>query len=153
HPSAIASDPTGAFLYVTDVANAQVFGFAVGSGNLTPLAGSPYKTGNQPASIAIDATGKFAMVAESQDSTVSTYSMNNGALSRVSSSATGLQPVAVGIDPRLNKYVYTANFLGNNVSGFALNQDGSMLNTQFSPFTANANPTAVAAIPHNGSTK
>ena len=153
HPSAITSDPTGAFLYVTDIANAQVFGFAISSGNLTSLAGSPYKTGSQPASIAIDAAGKFAMIVESQDSTVSTYSINTGVLARVGSSATGLQPVAVGIDPRLNKYVYTANFLGNNVSGFALNQDGSMLNTQNSPFTANANPTAVAAIPHNGSTK
>ena len=153
HPSSVTSDPTGSFLYVTDSANAQVFGFAVISGNLTALAGSPYKTGNQPLSIAIDGAGKFAMIAESQDSTVSTYSINSGVLSRAASAATGLQPVAVGIDPRLNKYVFTANFLGNNVSGFALNTDGSLLNTQFSPFGANANPTAVAAIPHNGSTQ
>ncbi len=53
----------------------------------------------------------------------------------------------------MNKYIFTANFLGNNVSGFALNIDGSLFNTQFSPFSANANPTAVAAIPHNGSIK
>jgi len=57
----------------------------------------------------------------------------------------------VGIDPRMNKYIFTANFLGNNVSGFALNTDGSLFNTQYSPFAASANPTAVAAIPHNGS--
>jgi 6-phosphogluconolactonase len=53
----------------------------------------------------------------------------------------------------LNQYVYTANFLGNNVSGFQLNQStGSLLNSQFSPSASNANPTAVAAITH-GSTK
>jgi hypothetical protein len=56
----------------------------------------------------------------------------------------------VGIDPNMNHYIFTANFLGNNVSGFALQNSGSLLNTQYSPFTANANPTAVAAIPHNG---
>jgi hypothetical protein len=49
--------------------------------------------------------------------------------------------------------VFTANFLGNNVSGFQLNlSDGSLLNSQFSPSAASANPTAVAAITH-GSTK
>ena len=152
-PSAVASDPAGNYVYVTDFKSANILAYAVTSSGLSSVGGSPFPTGNQPASIAIDATGKFALVAESQDSSVSTYSINNGVLSRVDSSATGLQPVAVGIDPRMNKYVYTANFLGNNVSGFALNQDGSLLNTQFSPFTANANPTAVAAIPHNGSTK
>jgi hypothetical protein len=58
--------------------------------------------------------------------------------------------VAVGIDPSLNQYVFTANFLGNNVSGFQLNAtNGSLLNSQFSPFASNVNPTAVAAITHN----
>ena len=151
HPSSITTDPGGAYVYITDLASANIRAYAVSAGGLVPVSGSPFPTGNQPASIIVDSTGKFAVVAESQDSSVSTYAINNGALSQVGSFATGLQPVAVGIDPRLNKYVFTANFLGNNVSGFALNADGSLFNTQYSPFTANANPTAVAAIPHNGS--
>lgn len=151
HPSSVTSDSSGTNVYVTDSNSANILGYAVSSGGLTPLSGSPFPTGNRPAAIAIDATGKFAMVAESQDSSVATYSINSGVLTRVGSFATGEQPVAVGIDPRLNKYIFTANFLGNNVSGFALNTDGSLFNTQYSPFTANANPTAVAAIPHNGS--
>jgi len=150
HPSAVTSDPAGSYVYVTDFALANVRAYSVSAGGLA--SGGPFPAGNQPVSIAIDATGKFAMVAESQDSSVSTYAITNGALSRIGSFATGLQPVAVGIDPRLNRYIFTANFLGNNVSGFALDvNSGSLLNTQFSPFTANANPTAVAAIPHNGS--
>ena len=49
----------------------------------------------------------------------------------------------------MNQYLFTANFLGNTVSGFQLNAtDGTLLNSQNSPYTANANPTAVAAIPH-----
>jgi 6-phosphogluconolactonase len=154
HPSALTSDPTGTYVYVADFAAANILGYTVAASGLTPLSGSPFPTGNQPASIAIDATGKFAMVAESQDSSVSTYTINAGSLARIGSFATGVQPVAVGIDPSLNRYIYTANFLGNNVSGFALDvNSGSLLNTQFSPFTANVNPTAVAAIPHNGSKK
>jgi len=149
-PSAVTTDPSGTHVYVTDLASADVLGYSVSSGGLVPLSGSPFPSGNQPAAITIDANGQFAMVAESQDSSVATYSINNGMLTRIGSYATGSQPVAVGIDPRMNKYIFTANFLGNNLSGFALNSDGSLFNTQYSPFTSDANPTAVAAIPHNG---
>ena len=152
HPSWVTSDPSGAFVYVADLASANILGFTVGAGGLSAIAGSPFPAGNLPASITIDATGKFAAVVNSQDSNITTYAISGGVLSQVGTFATGIQPVAVGIDPRLNKYIFTANFLGNTVSGFALNSDGSLLNTQYSPFTANANPTAVAAIPHNGST-
>ena len=151
-PSSLASDPSGTYVYATDSATATILGYAIGASGLTPPSGNPFPTGNQPASIVIDATGKFAMVAEAQDSSVSTYAINGGALNRIASFATGVQPVAVGIDPNMNRYIYTANFLGNNVSGFALDSNsGSLVNTQFSPFAANANPTAVAAIPHKGS--
>ena len=154
HPSSITRDPTGTYVYVTDLANANILAFTVNSGTLNPLGGSPFPSGGQPTSMAIDATGKFAVVTNAQDSTVNTYSLSNGALTRAGTFSTGLQPVAVGIDPRMNQYVFTANFLGNTVSGFQLQMnDGTLLNTQFSPFTANAQPTSVAAIPHNGSTQ
>jgi len=151
HPSSITTDPAGTYVYVTDLGSSNILAYAVSGGGLATVSGSPFPSGNQPSSITIDATGKFAVVAASQDSSVLTYAISNGVLSRIGSFATGLQPVAVGIDPRLNKYIFTANFLGNNVSGFALDgTSGSLLNTQYSPFGANANPTAVAAIPHNG---
>lgn len=151
-PSAITSDKTGTYLYVTDGKQNVVYGYQVSGGALAPLSGSPYGTGAAPSAIVLDATGKYAMVANAQDSNVIVYSINSGGLSQLSTYATGSQPVAIGIDPSLNQYVYTANFLGNNVSGFQLNlTDGSLLNSQFSPSAANANPTAVAAITHNGS--
>jgi DNA-binding beta-propeller fold protein YncE len=151
HPSSITSDPAGANLYVTDSASGNILGFSVSSGALTPLGGSPFAAGGAPSSIVIDATGHFAVVANSQDSNVTTYSIAGGALTRIGTFATGLQPVAIGIDPSMNQYIYTANFLGNTVSGFRLDAtSGSLLNTQNSPFTSNAQPTAVAAIPHNG---
>jgi hypothetical protein len=62
--------------------------------------------------------------------------------------------MAIGIDPSSNHYVYTANYLGSNVSGFQLNSStGALLNTQNSPYNSNALPTAIAAIPHGSKTK
>ena len=56
HPSAIASDSSGAYLYVTDSAQNVAYGFQIASGGLTPLSGSPYATGSQPSAIVVDAT-------------------------------------------------------------------------------------------------
>jgi len=152
HPSAVTSDKSGAYLYVTDLNQNVVYGFLISGGALSPLGGSPYSTGSQPTAIVVDAASKFAMVTNGQDSNLSVYAINFGTLNKLGTYSTGTRPVAVGIDPSLNKYVYTANFLGNDVSGFQLDlNDGSLLNSQFSPSPSNANPTAVAAITHNGS--
>jgi DNA-binding beta-propeller fold protein YncE len=154
HPSAVASDASGAYLYVTDSTQNLVYGFQINGGALTALSGSPFATGGQPSAILLDAGAKYAFVANSQDSNLSVYSVTSGNLTRLGSYTTGTQPVAIGIDPSLNEYVYTANFLGSNVSGFQLNStDGSLLNSQFSPSASNANPTAVATITHGSAKK
>jgi 6-phosphogluconolactonase (cycloisomerase 2 family) len=154
HPSAITADPAGSNLYITDSTQSVIYGYQIAGGALTPLSGSPFPSGSAPSAVAVDASGKYAVVANAQDSNVTVYSINAGNLSRLGTYTTGTQPVAIGIDPNLNQYVFTANFLGNNVSGFQLNAtNGTLLNSQFSPFAANANPTAVAAITHNGSKK
>ena len=70
---------------------------------------------------------------------------------RTGTYATGLQPVAIGIDPSTNHFLYAVNFLDNTVYGFELSPTaGTLLDSQLSPFASNDNPTAVAAIPHNG---
>lgn len=151
-PSAITSDKTGTYLYMADRTQNVVYGYQISGGNLIPLSSSPYATGAAPSAVAVDATTKYAIVSNGQDSNVMVFSISSGVLSQLGTYTTGTQPVAVGIDPNLNQFVYTANFLGNNVSGFQLNlTDGSLLNSQFSPSAANVNPTAVAAITHNGS--
>jgi 6-phosphogluconolactonase (cycloisomerase 2 family) len=153
HPSAITVDPSGAYLYVTDLGGNNVRGYSIASGGtLAPLSGSPFPAGNQPEAIVVDANTKFAYVANSLDSTITGYTISSGSLKAIATFATDTQPVAIGIDPNLNEYLYTANFLGNSVSGFRIDSNsGSLLSSQFSPSRANANLTAVAAIPH-GST-
>ena len=149
HPSAIASDPTGSYVYVTDSINGNILGFAVHSGLLSALSGSPFPAGNQPSSIIVDSAYSYVYVTNFLDSTVTAYSISSGELTRIGSYATGLQPTAIGIDPSTKHFLYTANYLGNTVSGFELSPTaGTLLNSQFSPYSASTQPTAVAAIPH-----
>jgi 6-phosphogluconolactonase (cycloisomerase 2 family) len=151
-PSAIASDPTSTYVFVTDATNGIVVSYSVASGALTKISDTP--SGNQPSAIVTDPVYPYLYVANAEDSTVTAYSMSNGALTNLGNYATGLQPVAIGIDPSTNHFLFTANFLGNgnvgSVSGFVLSPTaGTLINSEDSPFTSNAQPTAVAAIPHN----
>jgi 6-phosphogluconolactonase (cycloisomerase 2 family) len=158
HPSAIASDSTSSYVYITDINNSDVLGYSVSSGALTPLTNGAggtnrFAAGDQPAAIVADPKYPYIYVANSLDSTVTAYSVNSGALTALGTYATGTQPVAIGIDPSTNHFLYSANYLGNGVngtvSGFELSPtDGTLLNSQNSPYTSNAQPTAVAAIPH-----
>jgi 6-phosphogluconolactonase len=157
HPSAIASDSTSAHVYATDIANGVALGYTVAaSGALVPMTSgtggtNKFATGGQPSAIVINPAYPYAYVANSLDSTVTAYSVNNGALTRIATYSTGSQPVAIGIDPSTARFLYTANFLGDTVSGWELSKtDGTLLISQFSPYGSDANPTAVAAIPHNG---
>lgn len=153
-PTAIAGTPSGAYVYVTDGAAGQVLGYAVQNGTLAPLTsgtggGNAFPAGNGPSAIAVDPEGSFMYVTNNVDATITLYSIGSGALTRVASYATGLQPVAVGFDVALNKYLYTINFLGNTVSGFEVNPtDGTLINTQGTPYATNPLPTALVAIPH-----
>ena len=152
-PCGIASDSSGGHVYVTDYAQGQVLGFSVASGALSPIAGSPFAAGNQPKAIAVDPTYPFAYVANLLDGTVSAYSIgSSGALSSLGATYdAGQQPVAIGIDPSTSHFVFTANFLGSNVSDFEMSTTaGTLINAQHSPYTTNAQPTAVVAVPNSG---
>jgi 6-phosphogluconolactonase len=151
-PSAIASESASAYVYVTDASSGTVRGYKVGSGgDLSALSGSPYPAGGQPSAIAVDPSYPFAYVTNYLDGTVTAYSISSGVLTRIGSYQTGVQPVAIGIDPSTNHFLYTVNFYDNNVSGFQLSRtDGTLLISQFSPYASNAQPTAAAAVPHNG---
>ena len=156
-PSAIASDAKSAFVYVTDSVRGNVLGYSVSAttgtaGALTALSGSPYPAGNDPTGVVVDPSYAYAYVSNSTDATVTAYSMSStGVLTRINSYATGLQPVAIGIDPSTNHFLFTVNFLDNTVSDFELSTTaGTLLDAQFSPFPTNAQPVAAAAIPHNG---
>lgn len=148
-PSAIASDPTSSYVYVTDSTNSIVVSYSAASGVLTKIEDTP--TGNQPSAVVVDPVYPYVYVANALDGTVSAYSTSSGALTNLGTYSVGDDPVAIGIDPSTEHFLFTANFLSNNVNGFELSTSaGTLIDSQFSPYTASTNPTAVAAIPHNG---
>ena len=155
-PSGMASDSSSTYLYVTDSANSKLLGYTIAtSGSLTSLSGSPYQAGGGPSSVTVDPTYSYVYVANAQDSSVTEYSMSNGVLTSIGTESTGLQPIAIGLDPSTNRFLYTVNFLGSSIngtiSGFELNTTtGSLLVSKDSPYKSDALPTAVAAIPHKG---
>jgi YVTN family beta-propeller protein len=157
-PSAIASEPTDRFVYVTDYASNQLIGYTIQSGTvLNFLINGPFRTGAEPSAITVDPRGKYIYVANSLDSTVSAFviDLSTGTPSSVvnvtgnANNSTDTQPVAILVDAALGRFVYTANHLGNSISGFRVNADtGTMTPTQSTPYPSGAKPTAVASVPH-----
>ena len=157
-PSAVTSDPTDRFVYVTDFASNQLIGFGIEGGSvLNFLINGPFRTGNEPQAVAIDPRGKYMYVANALDSSVSAYviDLSTGtpaaAVNPTGSpiNSTDTQPIAIAVDPALGRYVYTANYLGNSVSGFRLDPNaGNLSLAQATPYPTDAKPTAIAIVPH-----
>ncbi len=156
-PSALATDPTNRFVFVTDFSSSSLIGFEVESGDWLYAMNGLFKTGNDPSAITIDPRGLYIYLSNSLDSTVSAYSiaLPTGIPSTVvnstssSANATDTDPVAIIVDPSLGRFVYTANNQGDSISGFELNPNtGAITATQAAPYPTGANPTALIAIPH-----
>jgi 6-phosphogluconolactonase len=157
-PTGVAADPTNSYLYVTDFASNHLIGYGIYNNNvLNFLQNGPFKTGGQPSSISIDPRGKFIYVSNSLDSTVTAYVIDLGtgtpstAVNTTGSQTnnTDTQPVSVAIDPALGRFVYTANALGNSVSGFRLDPiAGTLKQTQATPYPTGNHPAALVLVPH-----
>jgi 6-phosphogluconolactonase (cycloisomerase 2 family) len=157
-PSALATDPVSRFIYVIDFASNELIGYTVlATDSLQFMLNGPFKTGNEPSSVVIDPRGIFIYLSNSLDETVSAYSISlptgtpsaDVSVTGTAATVTDTDPVSIIVDPALGRYVYTANYLGNSVSGFKLNpSDGTIAQTQATPYPTGANPTALIAVPH-----
>jgi len=157
-PSAVTTDPVNRWVYLTDYASNELIGYTVQSGDsLNFMFNGPFKTGNEPTALTVDPRGTYIYLTNSLDSSVSAYSiiLQTGTPTTVVNStasagnATDTQPVSILVDPSLGRFVYTANYLGNSVSGFRLNPETGALSTlQATPYPTGVNPTALAAVPH-----
>jgi 6-phosphogluconolactonase (cycloisomerase 2 family) len=150
-PVALTSDSNGQTLYVVDEASNQVDSFSIGSGGaLTALATTP--TGNQPTSLTL-ISGKYLYVTNSLDATINAYSANAGTLTKIGTYASDANPIAIIGDPRNLGFLYTVNYLNASLSGYKIDPtDGSLINTDHSPYFSTAQPTTISGIPHGGST-
>jgi 6-phosphogluconolactonase (cycloisomerase 2 family) len=172
-PSALVADPTNRFVYATDYASNELIGYSItdcttGSSTaltcpLSYLLNGPFRTGNEPVAVTIDPRGKFMYVANSLDASITAFTIDltsgtpTGAINPTGSSLnhTNTQPLAIAVDPALGRYVYTADFLGDSVTGFRLDPTaGTLTGTQSSPYPTNESgvnmiyPTSLVVVPH-----
>lgn len=157
-PSSLAIDPTGRFVYITDYASNTLIGYSVFSTDaLTLMIDGPYKTGNEPTAVLVDPRGLYVYVTNSLDNTVSAYAITlaTGAPTTVvnttgtATNNSDSSPVALTIEPSLGRFLFTANRLGDSVSGFRINPDNGALSiTEDTPYPTGIYPMAVVAVPH-----
>ena len=93
-PSRVATNPKGAFAYVTNNGSNTLSAYVINasSGALAPVTGSPFATGTGPGSVAINPTGAFAYVTNDGSNDVSAYTIGaNGALTPAAGSPFGAE--------------------------------------------------------------
>ena len=129
-PTALTAEPTNRFLYVTDYASNELIGYSVQAGSaLNFLVNGPFKTGNEPSAAVVDPRGLYIYVTNSlqidriglQHRAAHRHPSTIIAATGTAANSTDTQPVSIVVDPALGRYIYTANYLGNSVSGFMLN--------------------------------
>jgi 6-phosphogluconolactonase len=135
------------FLYAA--ADSGVLGYNItGTGQLTPVAGSPFTAGAQPAAVLPDSACNFLFVASKGSNSISVFSVNlsNGFLTPVFGSPflAGAAPVALAMG---DGFLFAANSASNNVSVYTISSgagSGTFL-TQVpgSPFSAGFSPSAL----------
>jgi 6-phosphogluconolactonase len=113
----------------------------VATGALTPLAGSPFAsflaTGLQ-----VHPSGKYIYVSDEAKG-IRAFSINGmGALTEIAGSPfpAGNEPFGVSVD-LVGRFLYTANFVSNDVSGFSVDANtGKLSPVPGSPFAVGAAP-------------
>ncbi len=157
YPSAIAVDAAGAFLYASNNQSplGRVSGFSIAptTGALTPVTGSPFTTAvnGGPTNLAVSPKASFLYVPLAGISTplssIFAYTFDStGVLSQIPGTPfmVGSQPNTVIVDPS-GKYLYSADFGGNDISAFTIDSSsGALTAISGSPFAASPNPDYLA---------
>lgn len=102
NPQSVVVEPTGRFAYVAggppgSPGFVSAFSIDTTSGALTPISGSPFAVGTNPASLTVDISGQFVYVANSGSNDVSILKIDptTGALTAIAGS-----PFAAGTTPK-----------------------------------------------------
>jgi 6-phosphogluconolactonase (cycloisomerase 2 family) len=159
-PSAIVSEPTGRYVYVTDKTSNEIFGYQIASsttsnaGALSALVSSPFTTGLYPVALTVDPRGKYLYTANYNGSSVSSFSINQadgslGGTASVGNFTTSTGPTCVTVDPSLGQYLYTSNSLDNSISGGQLaSETGQLTGIADSPFPTGSLPSCITSVPN-----
>jgi len=142
--------------------NVNAYSVTLSTGALTPVTGSPYDGDTGPRGVAVDPTQRFLYMANESSNDVSAYTIDatTGALTPITGSpfpvgtcnedagVSGVHalgttsgpsacgPRGVAVDPS-GKYLYVANELSDNVSGFTIDSTtGALTLMADSPFAS-----------------
>lgn len=156
--AALSYTPKFAFAGNNTSNNISSYAVDATTGALTALAGSPSVAGGGTIDVTATPNGGFLYAANYNDNTVSAYSIaadgSLGQIDAVSGNSTidnfaaGTSPETLAVDPA-GRFLYTANFNGQNVSGFAINAVSGILtpvpginfNAGTAPWGVTADPT------------
>lgn len=135
NPAAIAMDPAGRFLWVSnddDIGVIVSYAIDGADGTLTKL--DDYASaGDNPRALAINATGTRIYTTATADNSIRWYAVDEeGILTYLDQAATGQSPVNLVMAPKGNA-LYIANLLSANLSQFAVGGEGEL--TAMNPAT------------------
>jgi len=149
--NAVATDPTGKFVYTLEETDGKISAFTLDSfGVLTSVSGSPFSAGSNPFALGPEPSGRFLYAAGLPASNnVQAYQINSssGALSAVTGSpfSAGGEPLSIAADPT-GAFLYAGNFGPNTISAFTIDAASGTLTAVTPPFTSAA-PRAIAVHP------
>jgi 6-phosphogluconolactonase (cycloisomerase 2 family) len=150
----------GKFAYVANNGDGTISAYTIDptSGQLTPVAGSPYPDGTAPAAVSLAPNGKFAFSASNNGTEIHAFTINQstGQLTEVAHSpfSTGFRTGStfpdIAVDSQ-SAHLYLASAGDAEVAGFAIDQtSGALTPLNGSPYHAGAGAGAIPAFSPNG---
>lgn len=164
-PIGLVADPNGIFVYVGDhMANVTSTADAISAFHVSATDGSLARVGGAPRQqtscgiachnnplhalrLAIHPAARFAYVTGVGENSVLAFSLSNGSLTAAASPvATGQHPFGMAFDPT-GSFLYVANKVDNNISGYSVNSMTGMLTPlNNSPFPAGSGPVGIVIV-------
>jgi 6-phosphogluconolactonase (cycloisomerase 2 family) len=158
-PRSVVVDPTGKYVYVTNLGDDNVSQFKIETGGtLTPIGTGSVATGVRPFFVTVDPSGRYAYVANFWDTTVSQYTIGaaDGALTPMSPAATvtvgltpgdlGERPLSVTVDPQ-GTYAYVTLYGAKKVLQYTIGAGGALTGNGTPVVSTGNNPWPVAIDP------
>jgi 6-phosphogluconolactonase (cycloisomerase 2 family) len=141
-----AINPADTFAYISDgVSGVAAYSINASTGELTPLAGSPFTAGVGPGALAITPNGNFLYVANT--TAVVAFAINaDGSLTSIGSPVSfSNPPVALSIDTT-GAYLYILSVNSNRVAVYKIDANTGLL-TQGPSVALPAMPTGIVTTP------
>jgi 6-phosphogluconolactonase len=105
-----------------------------------------FPLGNNPVAVNVLANGNFVYAVNESDATISAFQVgSSGALSLIGTYPVGVAPNALASDPT-NKFIYVTDGAANQMIGFLIQLNGSLIAMQ-TPFKTDNLPDAVEVDP------